>query len=78
VQFYSDGFRSGDPELFPAADDAYTPGEPLPDELDVLIVGTGPAGCVLAAQLAAFPGIRTRIVERREGPLPSGRADSVA
>jgi phenol 2-monooxygenase len=78
VQFYLDGYRPGDPELLPAAAGAYTPGEPFPDELDVLIVGTGPAGCVLAAQLAAFPGIRTRVVERREGPLPRGQADGVA
>ncbi|GAA3880311.1 FAD-binding monooxygenase [Leifsonia kafniensis] len=78
MQFYLDGYRPGDPELLPAARDAYTPGTAFPDELDVLIVGTGPAGCVLAAQLAAFPGIRTRIVERREGPLSTGRADGVA
>src|SRR5690606_2601114 len=34
--------------------------------------------CVLAAQLSAFPGIRTRIVERRGGPLARGQADGVA
>ncbi len=78
MQFYLDGYHSGDPELLPAAASAYVPGEPLPDELDVLIVGTGPAGCVLAAQLAAFPGIRTRVIERRAGPLPRGQADGVA
>lgn len=44
----------------------------------MLIVGAGPAGTVLGAQLAAFPGINTRIVERREGPLQVGRADGVA
>ncbi len=78
MQFYLDGYHSGDPELLPAAASAYVPGEPLPDELDVLIVGTGPAGCVLAAQLAAFPGIRTRVIEKRSGPLPRGQADGVA
>src|SRR5690606_12584647 len=50
----------------------------LPDEVDVLIVGSGPAGLVLAAQLAAFPQITTRIVERSAGPLELGRADGVA
>jgi len=78
VQFYLDGYRPGDPKILPAAVGAYTPGEPIPDEVDVLIVGTGPAGCVLAAQLAAFSGIRTRVVERRGGPLPRGQADGVA
>ena len=50
----------------------------MPDEVDVLIVGCGPAGLVLAAQLAAFPAIATRIVERKPGPLELGQADGVA
>jgi phenol 2-monooxygenase len=50
----------------------------LPDEVDVLIVGCGPAGLVLAAQLAAFPAVTTRIVERKPGPLELGQADGVA
>ncbi len=78
MQFYLDGYRPGDPRLLPAAADAYSADDPFPAELDVLVVGTGPAGCVLAAQLAAFPGIRTRAVERREGPLARGQADGVA
>ncbi len=78
MQFYLDGYRPGDPELQLPAADAHTPGEPFPEELDVLIVGTGPAGSVLAAQLAAFPEINTRVIERREGPLLRGHADGVA
>jgi len=78
VQFYLDGYRPGDPAVQPAAQGALSPGEPIQDEVDVLIVGSGPAGCLLAAQLAAFPGIRTRIVERRDGPLERGQADGVA
>jgi phenol 2-monooxygenase (NADPH) len=78
VQFYIDGYRPGDPRVQPAAPDAHEPGAPLPDEVDVLIVGSGPAGTLLAAQLSAFPSIRTRIVERREGPLQLGQADGVA
>ena len=46
--------------------------------LDVLIVGCGPAGLTLAAQLAAFPDIKTRIVEQKDGPLRLGQADGVA
>ena len=43
----------------------------------MLIVGTGPAGVVTAAQLSQFPGITTRIVERRGGRLPIGQADGI-
>jgi phenol 2-monooxygenase (NADPH) len=78
MQFYLDGYRPGDPEVLPAAPDAYTPDAAFPAEVDVLVIGTGPAGCVLAAQLAAFPGIHTRVVERRDGPLERGQADGVA
>ena len=44
----------------------------------MLIVGCGPAGLTLAAQLAAFPDIKTRIVEQKPGPLLLGQADGVA
>ncbi|WP_372498059.1 FAD-binding monooxygenase [Sinomonas terrae] len=80
MQFYLDGYRPGDPEIRPAAPSARPPagsGE-LPEEVDVLVVGTGPAGLVLAAQLAQFPGITTRVVERRTSPLELGQADGVA
>ncbi|NEK56707.1 3-hydroxybenzoate 4-monooxygenase [Geodermatophilus sabuli] len=76
MQFYLNGFRPGDPEIHPAG--PASAAGPLPEEVDVLVVGTGPAGLVLAAQLAAFPGITTRIVERRPGPLELGQADGVA
>src|SRR4051794_41249341 len=69
MQFYADGYRPGDPLV---AD------RHLPAEVDVLIVGAGPAGLVLAAQLAAFSEIRTAIVDRRDGPLAVGQADGVA
>ena len=78
MQFFLNGYRTGDPELLPAAPDAMQASEPLPGAVDVLIVGCGPAGLVLAAQLAAFPDIKTRIVDRRPGPLELGQADGVA
>ena len=78
MQFYLNGYKPGDPDILDAAPGAETRPAGLPDTLDVLIVGTGPAGMVLAAQLSTFPGITTRIVDRREGPLQVGQADGVA
>ncbi len=79
MQYYRDGFYPGDPAVVPGAEDATTSTSvPLPAEVDVLIVGSGPAGNVLAAQLARFPGITTRLVERRTGPMEMGQADGVA
>ena len=77
MQFHLNGFRPGDPDVAPA-DPARVAAAELPAEVDVLIVGSGPAGLVLAAQLAEFPGITTRIVERRSGPLQLGQADGIA
>lgn len=76
MQFHLNGFRVGDPTIEPAAEGA--PRVEMPETVDVLIVGSGPAGLVLAAQLSQFPYIRTRIVERRGGPLLMGQADGVA
>ncbi|MFW3168801.1 FAD-binding monooxygenase [Geodermatophilus sp. CPCC 206100] len=79
MQFYLNGFQPGDPEVLPADPRrAAEQSADLPDEVDVLIVGSGPAGSVLGAQLASFPGITTRIVERRPGPLEMGQADGLA
>jgi phenol 2-monooxygenase (NADPH) len=78
VQFYLNGYKPGDPDILDATPGAETRPAGLPDTVDVLIVGTGPAGMVLAAQLSTFPGITTRIVDRREGPLQVGQADGVA
>ena len=77
MQFHLNGFRTGDPDLRPVSEAAAARTAP-PAEVDVLIVGCGPAGLTLAAQLSAFPGIVTRIVERKDGPLELGQADGVA
>lgn len=80
MQFHLNGFRSGDPHVTPkeTAGTAYRPGEPLPDSVDVLIVGCGPAGLTLAAQLSVFGDISTCIVEQKPGPLALGQADGIA
>ena len=49
-----------------------------PSDVDVLIVGCGPAGLTLAAQMAQFPEITTRIIEQNSGPLEVGQADGIA
>jgi phenol 2-monooxygenase len=78
MQFYLDGYRPGDPLIEQPHPSVADRPEGLPDEVDVLIVGCGPAGLVLAAQLANFPELRTAVVDRRDGPLAVGQADGVA
>jgi len=80
MQFHLNGFQPGDPGVAPEAGNRanLADTDKLPDEVDVLIVGSGPAGLTLAAQLSAFPQIRTRIVEQKAGPLQLGQADGVA
>ncbi len=80
MQFYLDGLRGRDPYLAEASDyaRAHPHGDAVPAELDVLIVGCGPAGLTLAAQLAVFADIRTAIVEQKDAPLHLGQADGIA
>ncbi|MEE2522450.1 FAD-binding monooxygenase [Pseudarthrobacter sp. J75] len=77
MQFHRFGYESGDPRVRPAAGTGINRRAGIPDTVDVLIVGTGPAGMLAAAQLAQFPGVTTRIVERRPGRLAIGRADGI-
>ncbi|MFE4467334.1 FAD-binding monooxygenase [Leifsonia sp. NPDC056824] len=75
MQFHHHGYVSGDPHVLPAVGPAWSP--ELPEVMDVLVVGSGPAGMVTAAQLAQFPGVSTRLVERRGGRLEIGQADGI-
>ncbi|RUP29241.1 MAG: 3-hydroxybenzoate 4-monooxygenase, partial [Curvibacter sp.] len=79
MQFYKDGFRGGNPDIKPAAPNRRNRGihEPLPERVDVLIAGTGPAGLCLAAQLAQFPEIETMIIERMPSNIIKGKADGI-
>ncbi|WP_128001550.1 FAD-dependent monooxygenase [Piscinibacter defluvii] len=78
MQFHVDGFRPGDPDVAPAAPGHRRPGDPLPETVDVLIAGAGPAGLCLAAQLARVPRIRTLLVEPKAGPMEKGQADGIS
>ena len=80
MQFHLNGFRAGNPNVLePSESYKSSPrSDALPDEVDVLIVGCGPAGLTLATQMAAFPDIKTRIVEQKSGPLLLGQADGIA
>jgi 3-hydroxybenzoate 4-monooxygenase len=78
MQFHLNGFRPGDPHLLDPSAQASPHRDAVPAQVDVLIVGCGPAGLTLAAQLAAFPDIRTCIVEQKDGPLQLGQADGIA
>jgi phenol 2-monooxygenase len=79
MQFHLNGFRPGDPDISePAKQQRGTKADALPETVDVLIVGCGPTGLTLAAQLAAFPDIKTVIVDQKPGRLLLGQADGVA
>ena len=80
MQFHLNGFQPGDPEIFDPAERFPASGASgaLPEEVDVLIVGCGPAGLTLAAQLSAFPDIKTCIIDQKSGRLLRGQADGIA
>jgi len=80
MQFHLNGFEAGDPEISDPSERGPAPGAQgsVPKEVDVLIVGCGPAGLTLAAQLAACPDIKTCIVEQKPGRIVLGQADGIA
>tara|TARA_R110001599_G_scaffold67077_2_gene189630 strand:+ start:15461 stop:17374 length:1914 start_codon:yes stop_codon:yes gene_type:complete len=80
MQFYQDGFHPGDPRIADPTDRIIAPPLklPLPSQVDVMIVGCGPAGLNLAAQLSKFGRISTCIVEQKDDRLLVGQADGIA
>lgn len=78
MQFHHNGFVDGDPTISAPAEGRAAPQVEMPEELDVLIIGTGPAGLTLAAQLSSFPEIRTRVIERKPAPMNRGQADGIS
>src|SRR5215510_12232988 len=80
MQFHLNGFVPGDPEIFDRSERYPASGAQgsVPEEVDVLIVGCGPAGLTLAAQLSAFHDIKSCIVEQKSGRMLLGQADGIA
>ncbi|MBE1513621.1 FAD-binding monooxygenase [Nesterenkonia halotolerans] len=77
MQFHHHGYVSQNPRVQAPAGIGLDRPEQLPEHMDVLIVGTGPAGMIAAAQLAQFPQVHTRIIEKRDGRLEVGQADGI-
>ncbi len=77
MQFHHRGYVSENPRIQPAAGYGINRTSEIPDEIDVLIVGTGPAAVTVAAQLSHFPSIHVRAIEKREGRLTQGQADGI-
>ena len=80
MQFHLNGFKPGNYQVPDAARAPYPdpPIEDLPQQVDVLSVGTGPAGLTMARQMAEFSDIKTCIVDMASGPLLFGRADGIS
>jgi phenol 2-monooxygenase (NADPH) len=78
MQFHFNGFNAGDPDVSPEAPGIRRARDPVPETVDVLIAGSGPAGLCLAAQLARVPQIRTVLVEPKPGPMEKGQADGIS
>ncbi|KAK1810481.1 hypothetical protein LTR12_015134, partial [Friedmanniomyces endolithicus] len=79
MQFHLNGFKgSGDPiQLLHAGEQEPDFQSSLPEEVDVLIIGAGPAGQLLGTQLSRFPAITTRIIESKPARLEQGQADGL-
>ncbi|WP_432698257.1 FAD-dependent monooxygenase [Marinobacterium sp. YM272] len=80
MQYHLNGFKPGNYQIPDSAREPATapPMMALPSEVDVLIVGCGPAGLALARQLADFADIKTCIVEQKPGPMLFGQADGIS
>lgn len=77
MEFHHRGYESTNPRIRPAEGYGIDRSPELPEQVDVLIAGTGPAGVLLAAQLSWFPELNVRIIERRPQRLEIGQADGI-
>ena len=80
MQFHLNGFKPGNYQIPDSVREpaAAPPIVDLPKEVDVLIVGCGPAGLTMARQLSEFTDITTCIVDLKPGPLLFGQADGIS
>lgn len=80
MQYHLNGFKPGNYQIPDEARKPYLkpPIVDLPKEVDVLIVGCGPAGLAMARQLSEFSDIKTCIVDLKDGPLLFGQADGIS
>ena len=77
MQYHHDGYVGRNPRIRNAEGTGMNRSAELPETMDVLIVGAGPAGIVQAAQLTEYPEVHTRIIEARPQRLAAGRADGL-
>ncbi|WNK20071.1 FAD-dependent monooxygenase [Halomonas piscis] len=77
MQFHHHGYVSGDPKIEPAAGVGIDRTKELPDKIDVLVIGAGPAGMITAAQLAQFPNVEARLIDSRPERLAVANADGI-
>lgn len=75
--FHQNGYVSEDPRIEKPRGYGVDRPEDLTDTMDVLIVGTGPAGVIAAAQLSQYPDVNTRMIERCPDRLEIGQADGI-
>lgn len=80
MQYHLNGFKPGNYEIPDSVREPapILPILDLPKEVDVLIIGCGPAGLTMARQLSEFSDIKTCIVDLQDGPLVFGRADGIS
>ncbi|MDN6667360.1 MAG: FAD-dependent monooxygenase, partial [Brevibacterium sp.] len=75
MHFHQHGYVSADPRIEAATGHGVDRPEEVPDEVDVLIVGSGPAGMIAAAQLSQYPEVNPRLLAQRASRLVFGQAD---
>lgn len=75
--YHHHGYVSHDPRIQTATGTGLNRTKELPEKMDVLIIGAGPAGMIAAAQLSQFPSVSCRIIDKRPSRLEIGLADGM-